>query len=145
MLSEISRNARYERYESGFQRLYDSRTVLPCFNVKEPAIPLETNADRKLQKLFLSDTGILCSLTVKNAYFDLLSDSENANLGFIFENLIAQEFTASGIDLFYYNRKGIGEVDFLMQDGLEIIPVEVKSGKHFRNHQALKNLMAIKN
>lgn len=145
MLSEISRNARYERYESGFQWLYDSGTVLPCFNVKEPAIPLETNADRKLQKLFLSDTGILCSLTVKNAYFDLLSDSENANLGFIFENLIAQEFTASGIDLFYYNRKGIGEVDFLMQDGLEIIPVEVKSGKYFRNHQALNNLMAIKN
>lgn len=145
MLSEISRNARYERYESGFQWLYDSGTVLPCFNVKEPAVPLETNADRKLQKLFLSDTGILCSLTVKNAYFDLLSGSENANLGFIFENLIAQEFTASGIDLFYYNRKGIGEIDFLIQDGLEIIPVEVKSGKHFRNHQALNNLMAIKN
>ena len=145
MLSEISRNARYEKYESGFQWLYDSGTVPPCFSVKEPAVPLETNADRKLQKLFLSDTGILCSLTVKNAYFDLLSGSENTNLGFIFENLIAQEFSASGIDLFYYNRKGIGEVDFLIQDGLEIIPVEVKSGKYFRNHQALNNLMAIKN
>ena len=145
MLSEISRNARYERYESGFQWLYDSGTVLPCFSVKEPAVHLETNADRKLQKLFLSDTGILCSITVKNAYFDLLSGSENANPGFIFENIIAQELTASGIDLFYYNRKGIGEIDFLIQDGLEIIPVEVKSGKYFKNHQALNNLMAIKN
>lgn len=145
MLSEISRNARYERYESGFQWLYDSGTVLPCFNVKEPAVPLKTNADMKLQKLFLSDTGLLCSLTIRKAYFDLLQGNDSANLGFIFENIIAQELTASGIDLFYYNRKGIGEIDFLIQDGLEIIPVEVKSGKYFKNHQALNNLMAIKN
>ena len=145
MLSEISRSARFERYESGFRWLYDSGTVLPCFNVKEPMMPLEINAERNLQKLFMSDTGMLSGLTIRGSRLGFLKGEMNANLGYIFENAIAQELKAAGHDLFYFDRKSIGEVDFLIQEGLSIVPVEVKSGRNWRCHRALDKLIAIDN
>ena len=145
MLSEISRSARFERYESGFRWLYDSGTVLPCFNVKEPMMPLEINAERNLQKLFMSDTGMLSGLTIRGSRLGFLKGEMNTNLGYIFENAIAQELKAAGHDLFYFDRKSIGEVDFLIQEGLSIVPVEVKSGRNWRCHRALDKLIAIDN
>ncbi len=145
LLSEINSNARYERYESGFRWLYDSGTVLPCFNVKEPMIPLEINAERNLQKLFLSDIGILSALTIKGAQLDILSGEINANLGYLFENVVAQELVSCGYDLYYYNQKTIGEIDFIIQDGMDVIPIEVKSGKDYKKHNALNKLISSSN
>lgn len=145
LLSEINSNARYERYESGFRWLYDSGTVLPCFNVKEPMIPLGINAERNLQKLFLSDIGILSALTIKGAQLDILSGEINANLGYLFENVVAQELVSCGYDLYYYNQKTIGEIDFIIQDGMDVIPIEVKSGKDYKKHNALNKLISVSN
>ena len=145
LLSEINSNARYERYESGFRWLYDSGTVIPCFNVREPLIPLEINSERNLQKLFMSDIGILSALTIKGAQLELLKGEINANLGYVFENVIAQELVSGGHDLYYYNQKTIGEVDFIIQKGTEIIPIEVKSGKDYRRHNALNKLISVDN
>ena len=79
------------------------------------------------------------------ARLGFLKGEMNANLGYIFENAIAQELKAAGHDLFYFDRKSIGEVDFLIQEGLSIVPVEVKSGRNWRCHRALDKLIAIDN
>ena len=143
MLSEIDKNARYERYESGFAWLFDSGTVLPCLNVTEPVIPFEVNRERTLQKLFLSDVGMLCAQTLGGSQFELLSGQGNINPGYIWESAIAQELTAAGHEkLFYFDKKSVGEVDFLVCDGSGAVPIEVKSGKDWKRHKALDRLLA---
>lgn len=142
MLSEIDKNARYERYESGFAWLFDSGTVLPCLNVTEPVIPFEVNRERTLQKLFLSDVGMLCAQTLSGSQFELLSGQGNINPGYIWESAIAQELTAAGHEkLFYFDKKSVGEVDFLVCDGSGAVPIEVKSGKDWKRHKALDRLL----
>lgn len=142
MLSEIDKNARYERYESGFAWLFDSGTVLPCLNVTEPVIPFEVNRERTLQKLFLSDVGMLCAQTLGGSQFELLSGQGNINPGYIWESAIAQELTAAGHEkLFYFDKKSVGEVDFLVCDGSGTVPIEVKSGKDWKRHKALDRLL----
>lgn len=143
MLSEIDKNARYERYESGFAWLFDSGTVLPCLNVTELVIPFEVNRERTLQKLFLSDVGMLCAQTLGGSQFELLSGQGNINPGYIWESAIAQELTAAGHEkLFYFDKKSVGEVDFLVCDGSGAVPIEVKSGKDWKRHKALDRLLA---
>ena len=145
-LSEIDVNARYERYESGFVWLFDSGTVLPCFNVKEPLLPLEVNKERTLQKLYLSDVGMLCAKTLNGNQYVILTGDIPANLGYIWENAIAQELMASGHEkLYYFNKKTIGEIDFLINGKDGVVPVEVKSGKDWRRHNALDKLVSIPN
>lgn len=68
------------------------------------------------------------------------------NYGSIFENIAAQELKAAGFDLFYYNKSGIGEIDFLIQNRMgEVSLVEIKSGKDYKRHNAMNNLLATKN
>ena len=76
--------------------------------------------------------------TDENIYMKLLSDSLPADLGYLYENAVAQIITASDIDLYYHTweKKGSShyyEVDFLLPSNTKIVPVEVKSsgiGKH---------------
>ena len=72
----------------------------------------------------------------------ILNNDVNVNFGSIYENVVAQELKAHKFDLFYYNNKKRGEVDFIIEDGIEIIPIEVKSGKDYKRHVALDNLLS---
>lgn len=74
-------------------------------------------------------------------------DSHNSlNLGALYETVVAQELKAHGHDLFYYDNKKNGEVDFLIDDAdsLSVIPIEVKSGKDYTVHSALDRFLACK-
>ena len=64
------------------------------------------------------------------------------NNGAIYENAVAQELHAHGWNLYYFNSKKQGEVDFLLEQDGEIIPLEIKSGKDYQRHVALTNLLA---
>lgn len=64
--------------------------------------------------------------------------------GALFENYIAQELSSHEIVPYYFKSRAIGEIDFLIEDNNEIIPLEIKSGKDFKTHKALDNLMASK-
>ncbi len=64
-------------------------------------------------------------------------------MGSIMENAIGQELRARGFDLHYFNSRKGGEVDFLVQDGRKVIPVEVKSGNDWRSHKALSNMLDV--
>lgn len=68
---------------------------------------------------------------------------EEANMGAIFENFVAEELSAQGFEnLYFFNNKKIGEVDFVIEKGADIIPIEVKSGKDLKIHKALNNLLS---
>ena len=62
--------------------------------------------------------------------------------GPLYENAVAQELTAHGLEPYYYNNKKRGEVDFIVELGGRVLPIEVKSGKDYAMHRALSNLMA---
>ena len=125
--------------------LIDSKTVLPCYNSTNPRVSLTNTKDFNSYKLYLSDTGLFVTLlfidrtvTENDIYAKLLSDKLPANLGYLYENLVAQMIAASGRELFYHTWEKNGsthyyEVDFLISEGSKINAFEIKSsgtGKH---------------
>lgn len=77
----------------------------------------------------------------------MLGDTASVNLGSLYENVVAQELTAHGHRLYYYDNRKVGEVDFLVNDyqHLSPLPVEVKSGKDYTVHSALSRFLSVKN
>lgn len=125
--------------------LIDSKTVLPCYKSTDPGVSLADTKDFDSYKLYLSDTGLFVTLmfidrpvTENDVYAKLLSEKLPANLGYLYENLVAQMITASGRELYYHTWEKEGsthyyEVDFLTLEGSKINAFEVKSsgvGKH---------------
>lgn len=143
VLADLAKTARQERYESSFLWLADAGIALPCYNATAPVPPLSANAKHSLFKLFLCDTGLLCAASLGNVQFDILNGDLGVNMGGIAENVVAQELRANGFDLFYLNSKRHGEVDFIVQSGRSVVPIEVKSGKDWTRHAALDNVMRV--
>ncbi len=125
--------------------LIDSKTILPCYNSTDPRVSLADTKDFDSYKLYLADTGLFVTLmfidrpiTENDVYAKLLSDKLPANLGFLYENLIAQMIASTGRELFYHTWEKAGsthyyEIDFLISEGSKINAFEVKSsgaGKH---------------
>lgn len=145
ILKELNEKARFSRYESGILWLKDAGVALPTYNIVEPRLPLLLNKQRNLFKLFLNDVGLLATAYGSNIHVRLLSKESNINYGAIYENLIAQELYAHGLtidhDLFYFNSKKQGELDFVVEYDGNVLPIEVKSGKDYERHRALANVM----
>lgn len=125
--------------------LIDSKTVLPSYNSTDPGVSLSLSKDLDSYKLYIADTGLFITLmfidrpiTENEIYAKLLSDKLPANLGYLYENLIAQMITASGRELYYHtwekkNSTHYYEIDFLISQGSKISAIEVKSsgiGRH---------------
>ena len=144
ILKELGEKARFARYESGFLWLKDAGVALPTYNVEAPTMPLLLNKQRNLFKLFLNDVGLLAAMYGGDIQVRLLNNL-NVNYGAAFENLVAQELYAHGFavdhDLFYFNSKKQGELDFVVEYRGEVLPIEVKSGKDYERHRALSNIM----
>ena len=144
IIKELKEKARFARYESGFLWLKDAGVAIPTYNVEEPRVPLLLNKQRNLFKLFLNDVGLLAAMYGGDIQVRLLNN-QNVNYGAAFENLVAQELYAHGFaidhDLFYFNSKKQGELDFVAEHQGEVLPVEVKSGKDYDRHRALNNIM----
>ena len=143
-LSSINTKARLREYEDAFQWLKDSGVALPCFNLTEPVIPLKINEQSRLFRLFMGDTGLLCAMCLENVQFEILSGNISVNMGSILENVFAQLFVAAGFNIRYLNKPKVGELDFVLQQGGEVIAVEIKSGKDYHSHAALDNALKIK-
>ena len=145
ILKELNNKARFSRYESGILWLKDAGVALPTYNIEEPRLPLLLNKQRNLFKLFLNDVGLLAAAYGSNIQVRLLSKETNINYGAIYENLVAQELYAHGFpidhDLFYFNSKKQGELDFVLEFEGDVLPIEVKSGKDYDRHRALANVM----
>lgn len=90
-----------------------------------------------------SDVGLLCAASTGAIQFDLIRGDTGINWGSILENALAQQLVAHGFSLRYFDKPKIGEIDFLIQQGSRVVPVEAKSGKDYRRHAALNNLLAV--
>ncbi len=143
VLAKIDKDARSNRYESCFEWLSDAGVALPCYNITEPQIPLELNSKHNLFKLFMGDTGLLCSACMENVQFDLLKGSLDINLGSILENVMAQELKANGFGLYYFDSKKYGELDFITQNGMKTDLIEIKSGNDYKKHNALDRVRSV--
>ena len=128
-----------------FLWLSNAGVALPIYNVCEPMIPLKINENSSLFKFFLSDVGMLTTLYGKACKMQLLADNPNINFGAIYENVVAQELKNQGFALYYYNTKRFGELDFIIEYNGKVLPIEIKSGKDYKRHCALNNIMKVSN
>ena len=119
--------ARKRKYETPIEWLVFSGMVLASYKIKKPEIPLKVYIDQDMFKLYLSDTGVLTSMS-EIKYPDIILDKAFDYKGAITENYIAQEFRAKDISLYYWTYGRDCEVDFVIYNEDGIIPVEVKSG-----------------
>ena len=142
ILKNLNEKARFASYENSFLWLRDAGVALPTYNVEEPKLPLLLAKTRNLFKLFQSDVGLLSCQCAGGIQLQLLNDEQAINFGSIYENYVAQELKAHGFDLYYYNSKRQGELDFVVEHRGKILPIEVKSGKDYERHHALSNVMA---
>ena len=129
-------------------QLKDSRTALVSYHANDPNAGLSNTKDLSKFKLFLSDTGLFVTLMFKDKdfveneiYEKLLSDKLSVNLGYLYENIVAQCLTASGNELFYHTimnerSKHNYEIDFLLTVKNKVIPLEVKSSG-YKTHKSL--------
>ena len=142
--SSVGDKFRIDRKENTFVWLSDSGIGLPTYNASEPKWPLLLSLDSSLFKLFMCDVGLLASMIMGGIQQEILADSKDVKCGGIYENFAAQELSAHGFPLFYHHSKKRGELDFLIEDGSSAIPLEIKSGKGYKRHSALNNVMGTK-
>ena len=142
ILKRLNENAKYERYENSFLWLKHAGVAIPVYNVEEPKVPLLLSRARNLLKLFLRDIGLLAAQYANGIQMRIIKGDKDINFGSIYENVVAQELVAHGLEPYYYNSKKRGELDFVIeQGGGRILPIEVKSGKDYTYHRALSNIM----
>ena len=158
--SELSKNA--SRYQVGsvlsdserknldevLEKMRESMTVNFAYHSDDPNVGLALNCDVNQYKMFVGDTGLFVTLafwdkvvTENLIYEKLLSDKLSANLGYVYENIVAQMLTAAGNKLFYHtwpteSGKHNYEVDFLLSRGAKLWPLEVKSSG-YKTHTSL--------
>lgn len=145
IFADMKKGLRYEKSAEDFLWLANAGVAMPVYNVTEPSIPLKINENSSLFKFFLSDVGMLTTQYGKATKMQLLSDNPNINFGSIYENAAAQELLAHGFSLYYYNSKRFGELDFVVEYKGKVLPIEIKSGKDYKRHSALSNIMEISN
>lgn len=147
-ISSVIEQAKQDRMENLLQDMEDSRVVLFSHHADDPNVGLSLHEDMGKYKMFLNDTGLFITLAFwdKNVtenviYQKLLSDKLSADLGYVYENVVAQMLTATGNKLFYHtwpteSGKHNYEVDFLLSHGNKIWPLEVKSSG-YKTHASL--------
>ncbi len=143
MLTDLAKTARMERYESCFNWLTDAGVALPCYNLVEPKSPVEINKQHNLFKFFMGDTGLLCAMCSGDIQYQIVTGNYTINEGSIIENMFAQQLLSNGFRLFYYDKQKYGELDFIMEQHGELIPVEIKSGNDYKSHKALNNVLSV--
>ena len=141
-IKDINAKARAEMYENEFLWLKNAGVAIPVFNVDEPKLPLKLASSRNLFKLFSNDVGLLACQYSDGIQLKILTGDDAINHGSVYENVVAQELLAHGFDeLYYYNSKKMGELDFILEYDGNVFPVEVKSGKDYSRHRALNNIL----
>lgn len=141
ILKDLNENFKFSRYTNSFIWLKDAGVAHPVYCVDEPMAPLLLSKATNLFKLFLSDVGLLASMYMDGIQLKILNGEKDINFGAVYENVAAQELKAHGFELYYYNNKKQGELDFVVERNGEVLPIEIKSGKNYAKHAALGNVL----
>lgn len=136
---EEKKGARYSTYMEEFEYLVSSGIALDVMAISNLKYPLSESVTKNLLKLYLNDPGLLSSILYGRDAEAVLDDRLSINLGALYETAVAVQLKASGHNLYYYDNKKKGEVDFLINDRERqtILPIEVKSGKNYKIHSAI--------
>lgn len=147
-ISSVLNQGKQERVEELLQDMEESQTVLFAHHCNDPQVGFPLHGDIGRYKLFLADTGLFITLafwdkeaTDNIIYQKLLNDKLSADLGYVYENVVAQTLKAAGNELYYHtwpteNGKHNYEIDFLLSRGSKICPLEVKSSG-YKTHASL--------
>ena len=146
--SSVLNGERQDKILELIAELKDSKTVLVAYNTNDPDAGMANTKDLSRFKLFLNDTGLFVTLMFKDKdfteneiYQKLLNDKLSVNLGYLYENIVAQCLAANGNELFYHtimnqNSKHNYEIDFILARKNKIIPIEIKSSG-YKTHKSL--------
>lgn len=137
-----------DRVTSVVKMMNDCMATNVAYHSNDPNIGLALTMDQERFKIYASDTGLFVTLAFKDKgftensiYEKLLNDKLSTNLGYVYENVIAQMLRASGKQLFYHtiptpDGKKYYEIDFLIADEYKVSPIEVKSSG-YKSHTSL--------
>ena len=139
----LNKELKFDRYENSFLWLKDAGVALPVYNVETPVIPLKASKSSNVFRLFSNDTGLLTSAYPAETKLELINKNSEVNNGAHFENAVAQQLTANGLEPYFCKKKNIGELDVLVEMDGKVVPIEVKSGKAYKAHKSLYNFMKI--
>ena len=136
-------SATYFKYQDEFDYLINSGCALGVHAVSNPKYPLNESQSKNLIKLYYNDVGILTNILYKSNISFILNNDSGMNLGSVYETVAAMELRAHGHDLYYFDSKKVGEVDYLINDynQLDILPIEIKSGSGQYSFRALPKLV----
>lgn len=147
-VSGVIENCRADDILDLIAEMKSSKTVLVSYHANDPNVGLSSNMNLTQFKLFVCDTGLFTTLMFKDKdfteniiYEKLLNDKLSANLGYLYENIIAQTLVANGNELFYHTwlnetSRHNYEIDFLLTEKNKICPIEVKSSG-YKSHTSL--------
>lgn len=140
---ENKKGKHFSDYADEFEYLTNSGVALDVLAISNPRFPLAESQQKKLIKLYLNDVGLLTYLLYGINVNAVLQDIRSINLGTVYESAVAQELAAHQFKLHYYDNKQKGEVDFLIDDyrSLQVLPLEIKSGKDYTEHSALTKFL----
>lgn len=143
---ENIKGKRFSNYQDEFDYLINSGIALEVKAISTPVFPLIESSRKNLLKLYLNDVGLLSNILYKTNIKAILNDEKSINLGTVYESVVASKLKAHGHNLFYYDNKANGEVDFLIDDydTLSFLPLELKSGKNYTIHSAINNFLSNK-
>lgn len=141
ILKNLNENAKFIRLENSFIWIREAGVAIGVYNIEEPKLPLELAKLRNLFKLFSNDVGLLACQYADGIQLRILNNDIDINYGSIYENAVAEELFSHGLKLYYFNSKKQGELDFVIKLDDKILPIEVKSGKNYLRHNALKNVI----
>ena len=141
-MASVVPGSRFTRVEDGFLWLKNAGVAIPAYCVEEPKAPLKLSEKRNLFKLFANDVGLLAAMYAGGIQLRLLAGESGLNIGAIYENVVAQELLSKGFTPYYYHSKKRGELDFVVERAGGVTPIEVKSGKDYKRHNALSNVLA---
>lgn len=148
MVASVLPNDKADRVENVIKAMDDTMTTNVAYHSNDPNVGLALTKDIDRYKMYVADTGLFITLAFKNKdfvsnvlYNKLLNDKLSANLGYVYENVIAQMLRATGKDLYYHTMptaegKKYYEIDFLVVDDFKISPIEVKSSG-YKTHASL--------
>ncbi len=156
-VGSVVENATALRYAELLEDMADSLTVNFAYHANDPSVGFALHANPNLFKMYMADTGLFVTLAFRDRdyadndiYHRLLSDKLSADLGYVYENVVAQMLRAAGNSLYYTTFKEESqptsdshktttrryEIDFLISRGNKICPIEVKSSG-YHSHKSL--------
>lgn len=136
----VEQRAGARKFGGSLQWLHDAGIVTFCHNLEKIDLPLEGNAVDSEFKVYMADTGLLVAMLEDGSQADVINGNLGIYKGALYENIVADIFAKQGRKLYYYGEGAHFEIDFVIRDAGEAVPVEVKSAEN-RRAKSMRTLL----